>query len=276
MTGTHTFSRHRHTLVTIVTHHKWRHRRAGGSEENIRMCLDRSDDREMEDKFKEPFNGKFLILVVENICEFVEKELTEVLFGKPFKDNTGLEEDLKGGVIWFKIGNDKTIFNMPRAETRFRKLTTEHHSMMSPILKISNENMAKGIRVAILKYSPQSSESKSEETGVIDIETLTLKQYLALEQGTTNRKEQNPEDGNFEIKGQFLRELRDNSFDGNESKEAFEHLRKIQEITSWFNTPGFSNEATMLKVFPISLVGTTKRWFKRTPARAVKTWDELK
>ncbi|GJX36418.1 homeodomain-like protein [Tanacetum coccineum] len=32
----------------------------------------------------------------------------------------------------------------------------------------------------------------------------------------------------------------------------------------------------MLKVFPISLVGTTKRWFKRTPDEAVGTWDGLK
>ncbi|GKB00180.1 hypothetical protein Tco_0828173 [Tanacetum coccineum] len=76
-------------------------------------------------------------------------------------------------------------------------------------------------------YESESSESKSEETGVIDIETLTLEQYLALKRGTTNRKERNPKDGNFEIKGQFLRELRDNAFDGNESKDAFEHLRKI-------------------------------------------------
>nr|GEV26499.1 hypothetical protein [Tanacetum cinerariifolium] len=80
----------------------------------------------------------------KNICEFVEKGQTEALFGKPFKDNTGLEEDLKGGAIWFKIGNDKTIFNMPRAERRFRKLTTKHHSMMPPIVKISDEYMYKG------------------------------------------------------------------------------------------------------------------------------------
>ncbi|GKA09290.1 uncharacterized mitochondrial protein-like protein, partial [Tanacetum coccineum] len=76
---------------------------------------------------------------------FVEKGLTKVLFGKPFKDITRLEEDLKGGVIWFEIGNDKTIFNMPRAERRFKKLTTKQHSMMPPILKTSNEDMAKGI-----------------------------------------------------------------------------------------------------------------------------------
>ncbi|GJW72349.1 hypothetical protein Tco_0129266 [Tanacetum coccineum] len=125
-------------------------------------------------------------------------------------------------------------------------------------------------------YESESSESESEETSVIDMETVTLEQYLALERGTTNRKERNPEDGNYEIKGQFLRELRGNTFDGNESKDAFKHLRKIQEIVSRFNTPGFSNEATMLKVFPITLIGTTKRWFERTPAGAVETWDGLK
>ncbi|GKF34613.1 hypothetical protein Tco_0107813, partial [Tanacetum coccineum] len=80
-----------------------------------------------------------------NIHEFIEKGLTEVLFGKPFKDQTGLEEDLKRGVIWFKVGNDKTIFNMPRAERRFSKLTTKQHNMMPPILKISDEDMAKGV-----------------------------------------------------------------------------------------------------------------------------------
>ncbi|GJZ69972.1 reverse transcriptase domain-containing protein [Tanacetum coccineum] len=81
-------------------------------------------------------------------------------------------------------------------------------------------------------YESESSKSEpeSEEMGVIDIETLTLEQYLALERGNTIRKEQNPEDENYEIKGQFLRELRDNTFARNESEDAFEHLRKIQEI----------------------------------------------
>ncbi|GJX36417.1 hypothetical protein Tco_0247974 [Tanacetum coccineum] len=38
-------------------------------------------------------------------------------------------------------------------------------------------------------YESESSESEFEETGITDIETLALEQYLALERGTTNRKE---------------------------------------------------------------------------------------
>ncbi|GJR18485.1 hypothetical protein Tco_0967012 [Tanacetum coccineum] len=99
-------------------------------------------------------------------------------------------------------------------------------------------------------YESESSKSDSEEMGEIDIETLILEQYLALEQ--------------------------DNTFAGNESEDAFEHLRKVQEIASWFNTPGFSNETVMLKGFHISLVETAKRWFERTPSGAVETWDRFK
>ncbi|GKD97174.1 hypothetical protein Tco_1381071 [Tanacetum coccineum] len=44
-----------------------------------------------------------------------------------------------------KIGDDKTIFNMPRAKRKLNKLTIGQHNMMSPILKFSDEDKAKGI-----------------------------------------------------------------------------------------------------------------------------------
>ncbi|GJY50539.1 homeodomain-like protein [Tanacetum coccineum] len=64
-------------------------------------------------------------IILENMNEFVEKWLTEVILGKPFKEKIRLEEDISKGRIWFKIGDDKTIFNMPRAERRLSKLTIE-------------------------------------------------------------------------------------------------------------------------------------------------------
>ncbi|GKB16340.1 hypothetical protein Tco_0850263, partial [Tanacetum coccineum] len=85
------------------------------------------------------------LIILENMNEFVEKGLTEVILGKPFKEKIGLEEDISKGRIWFKIGDDKTIFNMPRAERRLSKLTIEQQNIMSPILKISDKDKAKGI-----------------------------------------------------------------------------------------------------------------------------------
>nr|GEW02596.1 homeodomain-like protein [Tanacetum cinerariifolium] len=61
---------------------------------------------------------QFLIdfIILENINEFVEKGLIEVLFGQPFKEHVGIVNDQVNGVLWFKIRDDKTIFNMPRAK----------------------------------------------------------------------------------------------------------------------------------------------------------------
>nr|GEU58230.1 homeodomain-like protein [Tanacetum cinerariifolium] len=89
----------------------------------------------------------FLIdfIVLEDISEFVEKGSTEVQFGKAFKDRVGLEIDVTEGILWFKIGKDKTIFNMPQAFNKFSKLPTAHHNKMAHVLRTSDEDKERGI-----------------------------------------------------------------------------------------------------------------------------------
>ncbi|GJT79338.1 DNA damage-inducible protein 1-like protein [Tanacetum coccineum] len=89
----------------------------------------------------------FLIdfIILENIREFILKGLTKVLCGKPFKDHIGLEEDVTEGVLWFQVRNDKTSFNMPRALSKFDKLTLMQHNMMGPIMSINVEDKERGI-----------------------------------------------------------------------------------------------------------------------------------
>ncbi|GKE05839.1 hypothetical protein Tco_1397857 [Tanacetum coccineum] len=92
-------------------------------------------------------------IILENINEFVEKGLTEVLFRQPFKEHVGIVEDRVKGVLWFKIGDDKTIFNMPRAEERFGKLTARQHNTMGPLLYISDEDKTRGIHHSYQKIN---------------------------------------------------------------------------------------------------------------------------
>ncbi|GJR41899.1 hypothetical protein Tco_1310002 [Tanacetum coccineum] len=87
----------------------------------------------------------FDFIILENINEFMEKKSTEVLFGQPFKEHVGIVEDRVKGVLWFKIGDNKTIFNMPRVEERFGKLTVRQHNTIGPLLKISDEDKSRGI-----------------------------------------------------------------------------------------------------------------------------------
>ncbi|GKB90571.1 DUF4219 domain-containing protein [Tanacetum coccineum] len=84
-------------------------------------------------------------IILENISEFVEKGLSEVLFGHPFKEQIGLVEDRGKGTLWFKINDDKIIFHMPRAEKAFRKLTVKQQNLMGPLLKVSDEDKKRGI-----------------------------------------------------------------------------------------------------------------------------------
>ncbi|GKD30803.1 homeodomain-like protein [Tanacetum coccineum] len=92
-------------------------------------------------------------------------------------------------------------------------------------------------------YESESSESDSEDVREIDIETLTLEQYPTLNLNNTRRRISNPEDATFEIKGQFLRELRKTTFQGSSTKNAIEHIGKVLEVASLFNT----NDSALLR-----------------------------
>nr|GEY05279.1 hypothetical protein [Tanacetum cinerariifolium] len=86
-------------------------------------------------------------------------------------------------------------------------------------------------------YESEPSDAESEEIGEVDIKTLTMEQYLALDRGDTMRGVRKLEiEGNvdFEIKGQFLKELRDDTFSWNENEDAYENVGRLLEIASLF------------------------------------------
>ncbi|GJV98515.1 hypothetical protein Tco_1553767 [Tanacetum coccineum] len=62
----------------------------------------------------------------------------------------------------------------------------------------------------------------------------------------------------FELKGQFLKELRENTFSGSDNKDTNEHIEKVLEIVDLFHVPNITMDQLMLQVFPISLTGRAK------------------
>ncbi|GKA36213.1 hypothetical protein Tco_0722704 [Tanacetum coccineum] len=112
-----------------------------------------------------------------------------------------------------------------------------------------------------------------------EIDNLTMEQYLALTRGNQAPSVVKPEIGgnvNFEIKSQFMRELREDTFSENKNNDAHEHVERVLDIVSLFNIPGVSHDAVMLRVFSITLTGSAKRWVDRLPPRTVDSWDLLK
>ncbi|GJZ73917.1 hypothetical protein Tco_0638063 [Tanacetum coccineum] len=84
------------------------------------------------------------------------------------------------------------------------------------------------------------------------------------------------EKDHFELKGQFLKELRDNTFSGSDHEDANEHTEKVLEIVDLFHVPNITQDQIMLRVFSMSLTGAASRWLRNKPAGSIKTWEDLK
>ncbi|GJX14406.1 hypothetical protein Tco_0206164 [Tanacetum coccineum] len=69
-----------------------------------------------------------------------------------------------------------------------------------------------------------------------EIDNLTMEQYLALTRANRTPKLVKPEIGgnvNFEIKSQFMQELREDTFSGNKNDDAHEHVERVLDIKAF-------------------------------------------
>ncbi|GJW09053.1 hypothetical protein Tco_1571476, partial [Tanacetum coccineum] len=116
-----------------------------------------------------------------------------------------------------------------------------------------------------------------KKMGDLDINTLSIKQYMAL----TRRDRPGvviPVLGNdvdIEIKRQFMSELRCNLFAGTDDEDAHEHVQVVLEIIDLFYIPGATRDAVMLRVLPITLIEAARRLKNLLPAGSISTWDLL-
>ncbi|GJW09051.1 hypothetical protein Tco_1571474 [Tanacetum coccineum] len=144
---------------------------------------------------------------------------------------------------------------------------------------ITNLNLALGTTsdLPILHYTRPGSLPVNMGDDV-DINTLTMEQYLALIQDNIRPGIVKPEidgDVKFEINGNFMRELRCKLFKGTNDEDAHEHVRWVLEIEDLFHFPGITHDAFMLRVFPITLSGPALRWKNRLSVGLITTWDLL-
>ncbi|GJV13711.1 hypothetical protein Tco_1355252 [Tanacetum coccineum] len=70
---------------------------------------------------------------------------------------------------------------------------------------------------------------------------------------------------NFELKGQFLKELRTNTFSGSDHEDANKHMEKVLEIVNLFHSPNITIDQVMLRAFPMSLTRAASRWLRNEP-----------
>ncbi|GJT94358.1 retrovirus-related pol polyprotein from transposon TNT 1-94 [Tanacetum coccineum] len=83
----------------------------------------------------------------------------------------------------------------------------------------------------------------------VDVDTLTMEQYLALSRENQAPGVVKPKIGgnvNLKIKSQFMRELREDTFSRNKDEDAHDHIDRVLSIVGLFNIPGVSKDAVML------------------------------
>nr|GEZ87490.1 hypothetical protein [Tanacetum cinerariifolium] len=80
----------------------------------------------------------------------------------------------------------------------------------------------------------------------------------------------------FELKGQFLKELRTNTFSGSDHEDANEHIEKVLEIVDLFHIPNITIDQVMLRAFHMSLTGAISLRLRNKPSGSITTWEDLK
>ncbi|GJT04102.1 reverse transcriptase domain-containing protein [Tanacetum coccineum] len=107
----------------------------------------------------------------------------------------------------------------------------------------------------------------------------TMKQYMSKTRagyGSGVARPKIEDNDNFELKGQFLKDLRTNTFSGSDHEDANEHIEKVLEIVDLFHIPNITIDQVMLRAFPMSLTGAASRWLRNEPTGSITTWDGLK
>ncbi|GJU24641.1 NUDIX hydrolase 6-like protein [Tanacetum coccineum] len=107
----------------------------------------------------------------------------------------------------------------------------------------------------------------------------TMEQYMSKTRANYGSGVARPkieDKDNFELKGQFLKELRTNTFSGSDHEDANEHIEKVLEIVDLFHIPNITIDQVMLRAFPMSLTGAASRWLRNEPTGSITTWDGLK
>ncbi|GJR34892.1 putative ribonuclease H-like domain-containing protein [Tanacetum coccineum] len=173
------------------------------------------------------------------------------------------------GLVWV-VHNKKfdqgtiTPFNDPKREFRssrkhFKTLSLDESR--SPDFYIFSDQE---------EYSEEEVAKKIEET---------MEQYMSKTRADYGSRIAFPkieDKDSFELKDQFLKELRDNTFSGSDHEDANEHIEKFLEIVDLFHIPNISIDQVMLRAFPMSLTGAVIRWLRNKPSGSITTWEDLK
>ncbi|GJT66505.1 hypothetical protein Tco_1017985 [Tanacetum coccineum] len=168
--------------------------------------------------------------VVEDMDPYLDEGIGDVIVGEPFCKASCVEAKRFDEIITIRDGDDSVTYQMAWSNPRFKHLSNEKCNKIPPLLKV----LCPLVRGTIAG---------------VDVDTLTVEQYLALSRENQAPSVVKPEIGdnvNFKIKSQFMCELMEDTFSGNKDEDAHDHIDRVLSIVGLFNIPGVSKDVVML------------------------------
>ncbi|GJX19341.1 hypothetical protein Tco_0222018 [Tanacetum coccineum] len=117
------------------------------------------------------------------------------------------------------------------------------------------------------------------EKEVAETMAETMEQYMRktrADYGSGIARPKINDKDSFDLKGQFLKELRDNTFSGSDHEDANEHIEKVLEVVDLFHIPNITQDQVMLRAFPMTLTRAASRWLRNKPSGSITNWEDLK
>nr|GEW90870.1 hypothetical protein [Tanacetum cinerariifolium] len=119
-------------------------------------------------------------------------------------------------------------------------------------------------------------EYSEEEVVETMAETMDYMSKTRADYGSGINRPKIDDKDSFELKGQFLKELRDNTFSGSDHEDVNEHIEKVLEIVDLFYIPNITIDQVMLRAFLMSLTRAVSHWLRNKPSGSITTWENLK
>ncbi|GJU93243.1 hypothetical protein Tco_1317999 [Tanacetum coccineum] len=102
--------------------------------------------------------------ILENVKANIDPNLTQLVFGRPFMEITGLISDREQGLITFTNGIKEVTFKTPYRDPEMNDLTSEGHDLLSSRLILSEDDYRRACEMA----------SDLESRFYVDVDKLNL------------------------------------------------------------------------------------------------------
>ena len=79
----------------------------------------------------------------------------------------------------------------------------------------------------------------------------------------------------YELHLSLIKLIRDQSFSGKDNENPYSHLREFERTCACLHIAGMSDKTLRWKLFPFSLMGRAKRWYRQTVGSMKGDWEML-